>query len=616
MFRLERQDSDAALTSISAVDGRYQPQLEDLRDYASEAALIGYRTLIEVEWFIHLLGNGPTQLRQAISSDEIATCRRLYQNFSNADAAKVKRLEKTTNHDIKAVEYFVREKLAEIFQKRGQSINLELVHFACTSEDINNLAYGLILRDLRTFVLLPSCAKFLQSLMQLAERTNDIPMLSRTHGQAASPTTVGKELTNFIERATAWSEELRAIDVRGKVNGAVGNFNAHFFVDPSFDWIGLSRQFVERLGLTYAAQTTQIEPHDYMARYFRAVIGFNQVILDLDRDVWGYLSLGYFKQRTKKHEVGSSTMPHKVNPIDFENSEGNVGISNALLSHLSEKLPVSRWQRDLSDSTVQRNVGVAIGHTLLAMRSSTKGLNKLDVNRQAIAQDLDSAYEVLTEALQVSMRAEGIVDSYEKIKDIARGRAISRSDYLAMVEKSGVSLDKKLALRSLKPDQYTGRASQLSRECLIECGKRLETISVSRACWGMHGHELGQIRHLVFIDEQKVDRSEEFDGLDEESIHIVARLDVTGEAIGTGRLLLTGQIGRMAVLKPYRKQGVGGRILNACVQAAQSVGLRTDDLFLHAQEHAIPFYESHQFVAVGAEFQEANITHRKMVLTD
>ncbi|MGM0632956.1 MAG: adenylosuccinate lyase, partial [Pseudomonadota bacterium] len=380
-----------SLSAISPVDGRYRNKVEDLSHYFSEYALIRYRVIVEVRWLQQLAAHPEITEAPALSAAGTALLDSLVENFSMEDARRVKELEATTNHDVKAVEYFIRENISKHPDTAAQS---EFIHFACTSEDINNLAYALMLRDGRDLVMLPMMEKLIERLRELAHEQAGQPMLSRTHGQSASPTTVGKELANVVHRLQRQIDQFASGDILGKINGAVGNYNAHFIAYPDVDWAGHARTFVESLGLTFNPYTTQIEPHDYIAELFAAICRFNTVLIDLDRDLWGYISLGYFRQRAVAGEVGSSTMPHKVNPIDFENSEGNLGIANAVMRHLGDKLPISRWQRDLTDSTVLRNIGVGFAHSAIAYQATLKGLSKLSVNAERLQADLDDAWEV------------------------------------------------------------------------------------------------------------------------------------------------------------------------------------------------------------------------------
>jgi adenylosuccinate lyase len=448
------------LTALSPVDGRYGSKTEALRPVFSEFGLIHHRVLVEVRWLQALAAHAGIPEVPALSGHAERLLNDLVEKFSEQDAQRVKNIESTTNHDVKAVEYFLKEKIAGNEELEAVS---EFIHFACTSEDINNLAYALMLRAARTQALLPLMDDVIKALVDLAHTHADQPMLSRTHGQTASPTTVGKELANVAARLQRQREQFVSIPVLGKMNGAVGNYNAHRIAYPEVDWPALSGQFIAGLGLEINPYTTQIEPHDYMAEQFDALARFNTVLIDFCRDVWGYISLGYFKQKTVADEVGSSTMPHKVNPIDFENAEGNLGIANALLGHLAAKLPVSRWQRDLSDSTVLRNVGVAIAHVVIACESCLKGIGKLEVNEQRTAADLDNSWEVLGEALQTVMRRYAIEKPYEKLKALTRGRAVDQVALLAFIEDLAIPADVKQQLKALTPATYTGNAAAQAR---------------------------------------------------------------------------------------------------------------------------------------------------------
>jgi len=448
------------LAALSPLDGRYAKTLDPLRVYFSEQALIGYRIKIELAWLQALAQERAIRELKPFSPRTLGTLRRLAEQFAEADAEHVKKIEAETNHDVKAIEYWLRTKLGS--NKEAQAA-LEFVHFACTSEDINNLAWALMLRESREAVMLPRLERLIDALRSLARRHAAVPMLARTHGQPATPTTLGKEMANFAQRLRRAGERIAAVPIFGKLNGAVGNYNAHLVAYPDFDWERFSRRFVERLGLDFNAYTTQIEPHDWLAELLDAYARANSIVLDLDRDIWGYVSLGYFAQKVKAGEVGSSTMPHKVNPIDFENSEGNIGIANALLRHLAEKLPVSRWQRDLSDSTAIRNIGTALGHTLLAYDAAERGLGKLQVDARRLAADLEGNWEVLAEAVQQVMRRYGVADAYDKLKDLTRGKRLERGTLSQFVKSLPIPADAKRRLLALTPARYTGLAADLAR---------------------------------------------------------------------------------------------------------------------------------------------------------
>ncbi|SFE75326.1 adenylosuccinate lyase [Nitrosomonas sp. Nm166] len=451
----------SAITALSPLDGRYHAKVEPLRLYFSEFALIRYRVQVEVAW-LKALSNEPGIVEIAPFSAETHTqLDHLVANFSVTDGEAVKAIESTTNHDVKAVEYWLKQVLADNDEIAKAS---EFIHFACTSEDINNLSHGLMLKSSLKHVMLPTLDKIIIRLIELAHHLADVPMLARTHGQPATPTTVGKEIANVVYRLQRGRKQLVAVAILGKINGAVGNYNAHLSAYPDLDWEKFAQQFVEKLGLQFNPYTTQIEPHDTIAELFDAYARINTILLDLNRDIWGYISLGYFKQKTKANEVGSSTMPHKVNPIDFENSEGNLGIANALLRHLSEKLPVSRWQRDLTDSTVLRSMGVALGHTLLAYDSCIKGLNKLDANPAQLLDDLDNAWEVLAEPIQTVMRRYGVANPYEQLKALTRGKeGITREALHQFIAGLNIPEAEKNRLLAMTPRSYIGKASALSR---------------------------------------------------------------------------------------------------------------------------------------------------------
>lgn len=450
------------LLALSPLDGRYQQKVAALRSFFSEYALIRNRIHVEIEWF-KALGSTPALTgTPPLSAHTMAQLDQLVENFSVADAQAVKSIEARTNHDVKAVEYWLKEKLAA---NREAAALSEFVHFACTSEDINNLSHGLMLKRSRDQVMLPALDGIIQRLIVLAGELADVPMLARTHGQAATPTTLGKEMANFVYRLRQGRECLARVSVSGKINGAVGNYNAHMVAFPGFDWESFARSFVENLGISFNPYTIQIEPHDTMAELFDAYARINTILTDLNRDVWGYVSLGYFRQKTKADEIGSSTMPHKVNPIDFENSEGNLGMANALLRHLSEKLPISRWQRDLTDSTVLRNMGVALGHTLLAYDSCLKGLGKLQADPARLLEDLENAWEVLAEPIQTVMRRYGVPNPYEQLKALTRGKkGMDRATLQQFIEQLAIPATEKERLLQLTPWSYTGLASRLARD--------------------------------------------------------------------------------------------------------------------------------------------------------
>ena len=445
-----------ALTAISPLDGRYRNKSASLADYFSEYALIRYRVLVEVRWLQCLAENPGIPELANFNTEENTLLNDLVDNFDLGDAEAVKTIESTTNHDVKAVEYFIKEKLQG---NKSLTNRLEFVHFACTSEDINNLAYALMLKEGRSSIMIPTMEQLIDALADLATEFADQPMLSRTHGQPASPTTIGKEIANVVHRLRRQLTQFESTSVLGKINGAVGNYNAHLSAYPFVDWSVTAQQFVESLGLDWNPFTTQIEPHDYIAETFDALCRFNTVLLDFDRDIWGYISLGYFKQRTVAGEVGSSTMPHKVNPIDFENSEGNLGLSNALMNHMSAKLPISRWQRDLTDSTVLRNIGTGFAYALIAYQATLKGVSKLELNRAAVDADIDQCWEVLAEPIQTVMRRYSVPEPYEKLKALTRGKGITESALREFVLKLDIPDDAKRELLALTPRNYTGNAS-------------------------------------------------------------------------------------------------------------------------------------------------------------
>ncbi len=451
-----------ALTALSPLDGRYEAKVASLRDYFSEFALIKYRVHVEIEWLIALSREPQIAECPPFSALSIDALRDAAVKFSTDDAGRVKAIEATTNHDVKAVEYWLRERFhdnAEVMKSQA------FIHFACTSEDINNLSHALMLKSALAAVMLPALTRIESALQSLAHTHAGVAMLAHTHGQAASPTTLGKEMANVAHRLQRARKSVADVAIMGKINGAVGNYNAHLSAYPEFDWPAFSKQFVEALGLTFNPYTTQIEPHDYMAELFDALARANTILIDLNRDIWGYISLGYFRQITKKGEIGSSTMPHKVNPIDFENSEGNLGLANALLRHMAEKLPISRWQRDLTDSTVLRNMGVGFGYCLLAYDSLSRGLDKLEVNPTKIAAHLDASWDVLAEPIQTVMRKFGIDDAYEQLKELTRGKGgIERDSLHGFITQLSIPDADKKRLLALTPANYIGLASELARK--------------------------------------------------------------------------------------------------------------------------------------------------------
>jgi adenylosuccinate lyase len=450
-----------SLTALSPLDGRYQTKTAALRPLFSEYGLIHHRVLVEIRWLMALADHKKIQEVAPFSAATQKLLNGIVADFSEVDARRVKEIEATTNHDVKAIEYFLKEKTRG---NREIARCTEFIHFACTSEDINNLAYALMLKQSRDEVLLPRLDKLIAAMTDLASRHADQPMLARTHGQPASPTTLGKEMANFAYRLKRARQQVADAPTLGKINGAVGNYNAHLAAYPEVDWPAFAKSFVEKLGLEWNPYTTQIEPHDYIAELLDAVARCNTILIDFNRDVWGYISLGYFKQKVVKGEVGSSTMPHKVNPIDFENSEGNLGLANALFRHLAEKLPVSRFQRDLTDSTVLRNLGVAFGYMLLACDSCLKGIGKLEVNAERLKRDLDQNWEVLAEAVQTVMRRYGVEQAYEKLKELTRGKAgITRESMQAFIHTLAIPDNAKKRLLALTPDTYIGNAAVQAR---------------------------------------------------------------------------------------------------------------------------------------------------------
>ena len=446
------------LNALSPLDGRYQSKVDPLRAYFSEYALIKHRALVEVEWLKALAALPEIEEVKAFSKETIKELDDAIANFGEKDASQVKAIEARTNQDVKALEYWLKEKFDGNAEIKKAS---EFIHFACTSEDINNLSHALMLKGARNGVMLPFLNNLIARMTELSKQLAAQPMLSRTHGQTASPTTMGKEFANVVYRLQRQQKQLVANEILGKINGAVGNFNAHLSAYPNVDWESFAKQFVENLGLTYNPMTIQIEPHDYMAELYDNLARINTILIDINRDIWGYVSVGYFKQKLKPGEVGSSTMPHKVNPIDFENSEGNLGLANAILRHLAEKLPISRWQRDLTDSTVLRNMGVAFGYTLLGFDSCLRGLNKLEINPVKLADDLDNSWEVLAEPIQTVMRRYGYENPYDTLKEYTRGKAISKESLQSLIAELKIPAEAKQYLMDLTPATYIGKATAL-----------------------------------------------------------------------------------------------------------------------------------------------------------
>jgi adenylosuccinate lyase len=445
----------SALTAISPVDGRYGSKAEELRPIFSEFGLVKYRVVVEVRWLQKLAATSAIKEVPNFSDEANALLNTIVDDFCEADAQRVKDIEATTNHDVKAVEYFLKEKVAD--NAELTAIN-EFIHFACTSEDINNLSHGLMLSAAREDVVLPYCDKILSELKRLANEYKSMPMMCRTHGQPATPSTMGKEMANVYVRLQRQREQIAKVEILGKINGAVGNYNAHISAYPEHDWHQHAQEFVTSLGLTLNPFTTQIEPHDYMAEIFDAMARFNTILIDFDRDIWGYIAMGHFKQRTIAGEIGSSTMPHKVNPIDFENSEGNLGIANAIYGHLATKLPISRWQRDLTDSTVLRTLGVGVAHSIIAYQATLKGISKLEVNAQSLLDELDNNWELLAEPIQTVMRRYGIEKPYEKLKDLTRGKKVNQQVMAEFIDGLELSDTVKAELKLLTPANYIGRA--------------------------------------------------------------------------------------------------------------------------------------------------------------
>ncbi len=450
----------SALTAVSPVDGRYGSKTISLRSIFSEYGLLKYRTIVEIRWLQKLSATAGIPEVPAFSAEANAFLDQLAANFSEEDAARIKEIERTTNHDVKAVEYFLKEKVAVLPELNAVS---EFIHFACTSEDINNTSHALMLKEARETVILPEIRNIIDAIVKLSQEYRDIPLLSRTHGQPASPSTMGKEMANVAYRMERQYKQIENVEILAKINGAVGNYNAHLSAYPELDWHKFSEEFItESLGVTWNPYTTQIEPHDYIAELFDAIARFNTILIDFDRDIWGYIALGHFKQRTIAGEIGSSTMPHKVNPIDFENSEGNLGLANAVFSHLAQKLPISRWQRDLTDSTVLRNLGVGVGYAIIAYTSTLKGISKLEVNRDALLAELDKNWEVLAEPVQTVMRRYGIEKPYEKLKELTRGKRVDGEAMRSFIEGLEIPAEEKVRLKEMTPASYIGQAIELT----------------------------------------------------------------------------------------------------------------------------------------------------------
>lgn len=450
----------SALTAVSPVDGRYGSKTIDLRSIFSEFGLLKYRTIVETRWLQKLAATPAIQEVPELSLEAQAFLNRIADEFNEADALRIKDIERVTNHDVKAVEYFLKEKVADHEELHAIS---EFIHFACTSEDINNTSHALMLKEARDTVILPEMQRLIDAIKSLAHAYRDIPMLTRTHGQPASPSTVGKEMANVVYRLTRQYRQVEHIEILAKINGAIGNYNAHLSAYPEVNWHQFSESFItESLGVQWNPYTTQIEPHDYIAEFFDAIARFNTILIDFNRDIWGYIALGHFKQKTVAGEIGSSTMPHKVNPIDFENSEGNLGLANAIFTHLAQKLPISRWQRDLTDSTVLRNLGVGIGYTIIAYTSTLKGISKLEVNQEALEAELNQNWEVLAEPIQTVMRRYGIEKPYEKLKDLTRGKRVDAAGIRQFIDTLDLPEYEKTRLKEMTPANYIGDAVKLT----------------------------------------------------------------------------------------------------------------------------------------------------------
>jgi len=590
---------DHGLLKLSPIDGRYADKTGNLPEICSEFGLVRNRVRIEIAWFRYLAGIEEITELPTLSTADDEFLQKIWRDFSVADAKRIKVLENTINHDVKAVEYWLKERIGS---RPELSSRREFIHFACTSDDINNLAYALMLQQARDQVLLPAMVELAERLAGMARQHAHRVMPARTHGQVASPTTLGKELANHAFRLRRQARQFAALPLPGKMNGAVGNYNAHVCAYPEIDWPARSEDFVTGLGLAFNPYTTQIEPHDGIVEYCQTLRRFNRIVLDFNRDTWGYIALGYFAQETSGCEVGSSTMPHKINPINFENSEGNLGIANAIADHLADALPVSRWQRDLSDTTRLRNLGVFCAHSLLAWRGTVRGLDKLRVVPTAMERDLDNAWELLGEPIQTLMRKHGIDNPYERLRRLTQGRSLARDAMHELCIQLELPAAARETVASLTPAGYGGLAARLA-SAITEDGFR-----VTQVPWTQWQTILQAIRHEVFIEEQSVPIEDEWDGLDAGACHFLAQWG--DRKVGTARLLPSGQIGRMAVCAPWRLLGIGARLLEAAVKASTA---RKQQPFLHAQTHASGFYLRNGFVPVGDEFLESGIVHVKMV---
>ncbi len=592
-----------ALLALSPLDGRYAGGAAPLAGICSEFGLIQKRVLVEISWFRYLANADEVPELPALSVEDNSFLDTTLGAFDLEDAKRIKKLEDITRHDVKAIEYWLKELLAT---RPTLAAHQEFVHFACTSEDINNLAYGLMLRQARAEVLLPAMVCVTEKIADLAEDLATAAMPGRTHGQLASPTTMGKELANHVFRLRRQLRRFAAVPLSAKMNGAVGNYSAHLCAYPELDWPVFCARFVRGLGLAFNPYSTQIEPHDCVVEYCQALRSCNRILVDFNRDLWGYISLGYFVQEARAGETGSSTMPHKINPIDFENAEGNLGVANAILDHLAHALPVSRWQRDLSDSTAQRNLGVGLAHSLLAWSATQRGLGKLRAAPEVMAGDLDGAWELLAEPVQTLMRKHGLARPYERLKALTKGRSLAAADLHLVLDELQLpaALD---SLRELTPAGYTGLAVRLA---LAIKAADADGFTVEQVAWQTYSEILRDIRQEVFIHEQAVPRQIEWDGNDENARHFLASW---GDLrLGTARLLADGQIGRMAVRAPWRGCGIGRLLLQAAVTASLELGVRP---FLNAQTRAVGFYEQAGFVSCGEIFMEAGIPHVRMTIS-
>lgn len=589
------------LLNLSPLDGRYATKTKSLTGIGSEFGLIHYRVSIEISWFKYLSRRTDIPELPELSTTDSIALDTLDNEFDIDSALEIKSLEKTLQHDVKAVEYWLKDRCSTI---PNLTPYIEFIHFACTSDDINNLAYGLMLKEARNTVLLPAMVKLVATMAKQAQQLAKHVMPARTHGQIASPTTMGKELANYVYRLRRQLQLFAKQPIYGKMNGSVGNYNAHLQAYPNVNWLHLSAEFITSLNLEFNPYTTQIEPHDSMVEYAQIISRFNQILLDFNRDIWSYIAIGYFTQsNTNKNQVGSSTMPHKINPIDFENSEGNLGIANTIAGHFANKLPVSRWQRDLSDSTTIRNISLLFAHSLIAWQGTLQGLQKLKSEPAVMQHDLNSAWETLAEPIQTIMRKHRLNNPYEQLRKLTQGRSFTEKTFSNMTKNLNLPEAVYQEIKNLTPASYTGLAVDLA----LQIAKK-DDFRVAEVTWGSEQNNLQKIRHQVFVREQAVPPEDEWDGMDQTARHFLVWL--ADLPLGTGRLQADGKIGRMAVLAPWRNFGLGSRILKLAVKVCIDHGKPP---FLSAQLTAERFYLNHGFVRTGEEFMESGIAHVKMI---